>query len=145
MKPTARPHGILDGDAEPPAAATGATFEAVAREWHGTRRAGWTARYAGVIMRRLEGDIFPVIGNEPIRDITPRQMLEALREIQQSGSVEMAHRVKNHCSEIFRYAIPDGRCDSDPCRDLSPTMARPTPVRHMSKVAAKELPGFLRN
>src|SRR3546814_12654322 len=48
----------------------------------------------------------------------------------------------NYCSEVFRYAIPDGRCDSDPCHDLSPAMAKKKPVRHRSKIAAKDLPDF---
>jgi hypothetical protein len=118
------------------------SFEAVAREWFKTRLLGWTPRYAGVLMRRLEGDIFPLLGKEPISAITPRQMLEALRAIEQRGSIEMAHRVKNHCSEVFRYAIPDGRCESDPCRDLGPAMARPKPVKHRAKIPAKELSAF---
>ena len=46
------------------------------------------------------------------------------------------------CSEVFRYAIPDGRCVSDPCRDLAPAMAKPKPVQHRSKVAIKDLPSF---
>jgi integrase len=54
----------------------------------------------------------------------------------------MAHRVKNHCSELFRFAIPDGRCQSDPCRDVAAAMARTRPVKHRAKVAAKDLPAF---
>lgn len=69
-------------------------------------------------------------------------MLEAIRAIQARGAIEMAHRVKNHCSEIFRYAIPDGRCESDPCRDLSPALTKARPVKHHPKVAAKDLPTF---
>jgi hypothetical protein len=70
------------------------SFEAVALEWYETRLLGWSPRYAGVIMRRMKADIFPVIGREPIGSITPRQMLEALREIEKRGSIEMAHRMK---------------------------------------------------
>jgi hypothetical protein len=94
------------------------------------------------MMRRMKADIFPVIGHLPIGSIAPRDMLEALRDIEKRGSIEMAHRVKNHCSEVFRYAIPDGRCPSDPCRDLAPAMAKPKPTQHRAKVAAKDLPAF---
>jgi hypothetical protein len=52
-------------------------------------------------------------------------VLEAIRRIEARGAIEMAHRVKNHVSEIFRFAIADGRCESDPSRDLMPAMARP--------------------
>lgn len=118
------------------------TFEHVARDWLETRTLSWTPRYAALVSGRLEADIFPFIGKLDIGTITPRQMLEAVRKIESRGAIEMAHRVKNHCSEIFRYAIPDGRCESDPCRDLTPAMARAKPVKHHPKVAAKDLPVF---
>ncbi|TYC93067.1 hypothetical protein FMM79_03515 [Novosphingobium sp. BW1] len=56
--------------------------------------------------------------------------------------MEIAHRLKNHCSEIFRYAIPDGRCESDPCRDIGPALRKPPPTRHRPKVSARDLPAF---
>ncbi|MGQ0280167.1 tyrosine-type recombinase/integrase [Sphingopyxis sp. Q841] len=118
------------------------TFEHVAREWLETRLLSWSPRYAALVVGRLEADIFPVIGYLDIDTITPRQMLEAIRKIQARGAIEMAHRVKNHCSEIFRYAIPDGRCESDPCRDLTPALTKTRPVKHHPKVAAKDLPTF---
>lgn len=142
MEPTARPKARGEGTTKGLTQASSDSFEAVAREWYETRLLGWSPRYAGVLMRRMEADIFPVIGREPIGRITPRQMLEALRAIERRGSIEMAHRVKNHCSEVFRYAIPDGRCESDPCRDLAPAMAKPKPVQHRAKVAIKDLPAF---
>ncbi|WP_324698945.1 tyrosine-type recombinase/integrase [Novosphingobium sp. RL4] len=142
MQPTAKPDPDGYRISAPVVVAPSETFEQVAREWYAKRLPGWTPRYAGVIMRRLEADIFPYVGREAIAAITPRQMLEAFRAIETRGAVEMAHRVKNHCSEVFRYAIPDGRCVSDPCRDLAPGMGRPKPVQHLSKVAAKDLPAF---
>ncbi|HTU12635.1 MAG TPA: integrase arm-type DNA-binding domain-containing protein [Allosphingosinicella sp.] len=142
MEPTAKPKTRREAGTRVAGAPPPDSFEAVAREWYETRLLSWSPRYAGVIMRRMVADIFPVVGHEPIGSITPRQMLEALRAIERRGSIEMAHRIKNHCSEVFRYAIPDGRCLSDPCRDLAPAMATPKPVRHHPKVASKDLPAF---
>ena len=118
------------------------TFEHVAREWLETRSLAWTPRYADLVTGRLESDIFPVIGKCNIAHIRPREILEAIRRIEDRGAVEMAHRVKNHCSEIFRYAIPDGRCESDPCRDIGPALRKPPPTRHRPKVSARDLPAF---
>lgn len=117
-------------------------FKEVAAEWLATRELSWSPRYTYLVKGRLEADVYPVIGDMDVADITPRQMLDAIRQIEARGSIEMARRVKNHCSEIFRFAIPDGRCQTDPCRDLSAAMARPRPVRHRAKVAAKDLPTF---
>jgi integrase len=124
------------------AAAEKVTFEMLAREWIEARRPSWTPRYARLIEGRLQHDIIPIIGDKPIRTILPRTVLDALRIIEARGSFEMAHRVKNHCSEIFRFGIPDGRCDSDPCRDLTAAMIKPPPVRHRGKVEIKDLPEF---
>ena len=120
----------------------GTTFEEIAREWLKTRQLAWVPKYARQITSRLEGDVFPIVGDHDIREITPRQMLDIFRSIQARGSIEMAHRIKNYCSEVFRFAIPDGRCDTDPCRDLSPAMMKKGRVQHRSKVAAKDLPDF---
>jgi len=120
----------------------GTTFEEIAREWLKTRQLASVPKYARQIASRLEGDVFPVVGDHDIREITPRQMLDIFRSIQASGSIEMAHRIKNYCSEVFRFAIPDGRCDTDPCRDLNPAMMKKGRVQHRSKVAAKDLPAF---
>src|SRR3546814_800695 len=123
-------------------AGEGSSFEEVAREWLEARILSWVPKYASRIVSRLEGDVFPAVGHLDISEITPREMLDIFRKIQTRGSFETAHRIKNYCSEVFRYAIPDGRCDSDPCRDLSPAMAKKKPVRHRSKIAAKDLPDF---
>jgi integrase len=118
------------------------SFESVAREWAKARQLGWSPRYAALVVGRLESDIFPEFGEMEISAITPRMVLNAIRQIEARGAIEMAHRVKNHVSEIFRYAIPEGLCESDPCRDLTPSMARPRMVQHRAKVSGVELPSF---
>jgi integrase len=123
-------------------AAPTSRFREVAGEWLATRELSWAPRYAALVKGRLEADIYPVIGDMDVAEITPRQILDAIRRIEGRGSIEMAHRVKNHCSEIFRFAIPDGRCQSDPCRDVAAAMARARSVKHHAKVAAKDLPAF---
>lgn len=118
------------------------TFESVGRSWLDARAPSWTPRYAALVRGRLEVDIFPEIGDRAIESIDPPTLLGAIRKIERRGSVEMAHRVKNHCGEIFRYAIAEEKCLSDPSRDISAAMKRPAPVRHRAKVEAKDLPRF---
>ncbi len=118
------------------------TFEAVARSWLASREPSWAPRYAALVRGRLEADIFPEIGGLNVATIDPPLLLRAIRKIEQRSAVEMAHRVKNHCSEIFRFAIAEEKCSSDPSRDLSAAMKRPAPVRHRAKVEAKDLPAF---
>jgi hypothetical protein len=49
----------------------------------------------------------------------------AIRQIEGRGAIEMARKVRNHVGEIFRYAIPDGLCESDPVPRAHPPTDRP--------------------
>ena len=118
------------------------SFEVVAKAWLEARDCAWTARYARIVRTRLEEDIFPEIGKLAVDAIDPPMLLAAIRKIERRGSVEMAHRVKNHCGEIFRFAIAEEKCRSDPSRDIGAAMKRPAPVRHRAKIDAKDLPAF---
>lgn len=118
------------------------TFEAVARSWMAANACAWSPRYAGVIEARLEADIFPEVGKVGIAAIEPAIILKAIRKIEGRGSIDMAHRVRNYCSEVFRFGIAEEKCASDPTRDIAPAMRRPPPVQHRAKVEARELPSF---
>ncbi len=123
-------------------AATENSFATVAEAWLQARHCAWTPRYARIVRTRIEEDILPQLGKVAVNAIDPPMLLAAIRAIEKRGSVEMAHRVKNHCSEIFRFAIAEEKCRSDPSRDIGAAMKRPAPVRHRAKIDAKDLPAF---
>jgi integrase len=118
------------------------TFEALAREWHEHNKLRWTDNHAKTTLHRLEMDIFPEIGKRPVRDITPPQILEALRKIESRGAYEIARRAMQVCSQIFRYAVATGRMESDPTRDLKGAL-KPFRKGHYTALDAKDLPEFL--
>ena len=68
--------------------------------------ASLVARYARITEGRLRADIVPILGNKPVRSIMPRMVMEALRAIEARGSIEMANRLKNHCSKSSASAFP---------------------------------------
>ena len=123
-------------------AASENSFEKLALQWIEARRCAWSPRYATVIERRLKQDIFPDLGSVAVTEIDPPMLLSSLRKIQARGSIEMAHRVRNYCSEVFRFGIAMNKCRSDPSRDIAPAMMRPPPVKHQAKVEARDLPAF---
>ena len=94
------------------------SFEIITREWHEKHSPSWSENHAYRIIRRFERDIFPWIGNNPIADITPPQLLEAVRRIEERGALETAHRALSSCGQVFRYAIATGRAERDPSQDL---------------------------
>lgn len=94
------------------------SFEVVAREWHAKFSPGWVEHHGDRILRRLERDIFPWIGERPIADIKPVDVLHALRRIENRGALETAHRALSNCGQVFRYAVATGRAERDPTGDL---------------------------
>lgn len=94
------------------------TFEVIAREWHGKYSHTWVASHAQHKLERLEKNVFPWIGKQPIKDITAPDVLAVLRRMESRKILDTAHRVRFECSSIFRYAVATGRADRDPVADL---------------------------
>lgn len=101
------------------------TFEKVARAWYLVKSTTLTERYAVQVMSRLEQNAFPKLGKHPIRDITPAMVLGAIKAVEKRGAKEMAHRVRNHISDVFVWAIAAGLAEQDPAaivrKALAPT------------------------
>jgi integrase len=95
-------------------ASVGATnsFEAVAQEWMAKQKK-WKASTRAKAKWLLETYAFPWIGTRPIAEITPMDMLTLLRRPEALGKIETAHRLKQRCGHVFRYAIATGRAARD--------------------------------
>ena len=94
------------------------TLEVIAREWHGEYAKTWSTVHANTILVRLEKEVFPWLGARPIEEIKAPELLKVLRRMESRGALDTAHRVLNHCGNIFRYAIATGRAERDPAADL---------------------------
>ena len=119
-------------------------FEAVAREWFEKKRPVWAERHASTIIRRLELNIFPWLGTRPVKLITAPELLTVLRKIERRGAIETAHRIKQVCGQIFRYAIATGRAERDPSADLRGALTS-TKSKNMAAITdPKKIGGLLR-
>ncbi len=114
-------------------AADSNTFEVVAREWFSKNESTWTGDHGKRIIRRLEKDIFPFIGDAPMSNIDAPALLGALRRIKDRGVMETAHRALQNCAQIFRYGISTGRCDRDISTDLKGALP-PARSTHFSAI-----------
>lgn len=135
----------LDPGAPPPpqTAVVLNRFETVGRDWHASAKVAWTPRYAKLVLGRLEADIFPHLGRDDIDIIEPPRLLEVIRKIEARGALEMAKRVKNHCSEIFQYGIAEGKCRRDPATDIRRALMKARPKQHRAALPPFEFPAFL--
>jgi integrase len=134
--------GVDAGVAKRFSGASGTTFENIAREWHPQFFSQWTEEYAAIILRRLEANIFPFLGSTQITQVDPIQLLPILRRIEGRGTVETAHRVKQTCSQVFRYAIATGRAARNPASDLDGAL-KPVDSRHHPSVKGPKQVGEL--
>jgi integrase len=103
----------------------------------------WGERHRANAISRLEANVIPVLGNRPIGQIEPPELLEVLRKIEARGAHEMAHRVRALCGQIFRYGIACGVCSRDPAADLRGALV-PVKSSHMPTIPLEELPNLLR-
>ena len=117
-------------------------FEAVANEWLDRFSDSWVKTYSVKVRRRFEKDLFPWLGMQPMAEIKPRDILQALRRIEGRGALETARRALSECSQLFRYAVATGRAESDPTRDLKGALAMPA-VRHMPSITDPKKVGEL--
>lgn len=99
------------------------TFEKVSREWFALQRSTWSATHAGDVIRSLERDVFPHIGDIGIRDLTAPVILKLLRDIEQRQAVETARRIRQRMSSVFVYAIASGIAEADPAAIVQGAMA----------------------
>jgi len=108
-------------------------FEAIAREWHTRHYSKWTPAHAANILTRLEQNVFPWLGKRAIKSITPPQLLDVLRRIEERGALETAHRVRSSCGQIFRYAVATGRGERDITQDIKDAIP-PAKKKHMATI-----------
>ncbi|MBK5276289.1 MAG: integrase arm-type DNA-binding domain-containing protein [Desulfuromonadales bacterium] len=94
------------------------SFEMIAREWMVKFSTGWSAVHAATIKERLERDVFPYMGAKPVTEIKAPELLTVLRRVESRGALDTAHRIRNHCGKVFKYAVATGRAERDPSVDL---------------------------
>jgi len=102
------------------------TFEVIAREWIQKQASLWTETNKSKVTKRLEKNVFPWLGKQPIEDITAPELLKVIERIENRGVIDTAHRALQTCGQIFRYAVASGRAKFDPTPNLHGAL---TPVR----------------
>ena len=120
------------------------TFELIAREWFEKHSPAWAPGHGDKIIRRLENNVFPWVGQKPIRDIKPVDFLAVIQRIEQRGRNETAHRALQNCGRVFRYAVASGRAERDITRDLLGALAPVVERHHASIVEPKAVGALLR-
>lgn len=116
------------------------TFEAVARDWYAHRLSALDAGHAARLLTRLERDAFRPLGAKDIRAVTSSDVLAMVRAVETRGALDVSRRLKQHVSQIYRFAMAQGWASQDPAAPLTDLLKPKPRVRHMPRVGLSELP-----
>lgn len=118
------------------------TFKLVAEEWLKLKKGELSEGTLRVARRRLETWTFPKLGHLPIADIKPAKVMETLREIENQGKHETAHRIRQRIGEIYRYAVAEGRAETDPTSALQ-GLLKTVPTKNRAAITTQTELGSL--
>jgi integrase len=120
------------------------TFEVVARQWLVTTSADRVASTQEKNTAWMERNIFPFIGAMPIAKIKSVDVLAALRKIEARGAVESAHKIKQLCGQVFRFAVSTSLVERDVTADLRGALSTPAKGHFAAITEPKEVGTLLR-
>ena len=87
---------------------------------------------------------FPALGSRPIAEISAREVLAVLKEVEARGTHETARKLRTAIGDVFRFAIATARADNDPTIALRGALVTPTVTPRAAIVAPKAFGGLLR-
>jgi integrase len=121
------------------------SFKNIALRWHEWWSKGVDSDTAAYIMRRLEADVFPTIGNKPIDTIKAADVRKLILCIEQErGARDVAQRQHGTISQIFRYAVTHDLAENNPAAAFKPSdVLAPRRPQNRAHIAPSQLPGLL--
>lgn len=118
------------------------TFEIVARDWLIKTEPDRAPSTQEKVTNWLNSNVFPFIGKKPISSLTPRDILSTVQKIEDRGAIDSAHRVKQVCGQVFRFAVASGLAKRDVTVDLKGALAIPE-KRHFAAITEPKQVGIL--
>jgi integrase len=119
------------------------TFKAIAESWYGALAPHRSESWRASTQCWLSKELYPVIGNKPIRSITPADILAIMRRLEEAGTPYTANSIRQTASRVFQHAIRNLRAEYDPAQSLRGAVVNPKP-KHRATLATKEIPAFLK-
>lgn len=108
------------------------SFEQAALEWLDFK--GYSSeKNKQIIQRRIENYLLPQLGNQVLSHIRPKDILPILKRIESRGYLDLARRVQNITSQIFKYGVQNLYCETNPAEPLQGCTKKPQ-VTHMPAI-----------
>jgi len=119
------------------------TFEAVAKAWHKRESKRWAPSHTDRILRDMERDILPELGEMPVADINTPTLLRIIKKIEERGAIDVASRAQQRITSILRYAVQHGMIEHNPGVNLRGVVVKP-PTKHRIAVQITEVGELVR-
>jgi integrase len=113
---------------------TGSTFREIATAHVEAWKVGKSENHVSRVWSRLKRDAFPHIGDKDIVTITSTDILAMLRKVEARGAIDISKRLKQKVSEVFAFAIAEGKATADPTRGLEKALKPRPPVKRHAMV-----------
>jgi hypothetical protein len=105
--------------------AIGTTFGAVSEEYIQKAEREGRAPATVAKLRWARDWLLPAIGQRPVDQVEPHELLAVLRRQETRGNLETARRTRAFASRVFRFAVATARAKADPAALLVGAVAAP--------------------
>jgi integrase len=119
------------------------TFRFVGMGWYNKQVGSWSKKHAEDVLRRLEVNLFPKLGDRPINEIDGPELLSVIKIMEERGATDLSHRVNGNAGQIFRYGIACGKCKYDVAAGIVDAL-RPHDKGNQPAVKPKEVPQLMK-
>lgn len=117
------------------------TFKSIAQEWIDKKK-GKTDKYIQSIERDFENYVYPTIGNMPIKQITPAQIMYCLDKCEKLGYIIAGINIRQRMSGVFTLAIRTLRATADPTIHFIDYFERPK-TNHAQSMPLQDLKKYV--
>jgi len=93
------------------------------------KRAELAETYLVKLQGYFKNDVYPFMGQKPVAEITPKEIIEIIKRVEKRGAVESAHRLYTQLNKVFKYAVSNQLCDRNPCSEMDKKEILKAPVK----------------
>ncbi|CAM1360796.1 Phage integrase family protein (fragment) [Tenacibaculum litopenaei] len=119
------------------------TFSFMAYEWLEKHKQEVKPQTFKEIEKRVKKYIIPVIGHIVMKDLTSKDFLMMIKEIEKRGTIELAKRIRQYSSQILRYALACEKVTRDFTLDIRGALIKPKTKHHPALITSEEVKEFL--
>lgn len=94
------------------------TFKAIAEERLSKIKDEVSESHYKRTINGLKNDVYPLIGDKPIDDVTAQDIIKILHVMMERGVQNSAKKVHQAMSKTFKWAVANGKALRNPCADI---------------------------